>query len=336
MVVLRRDHQRRRGDARERQVVGHIGAVDADAGGPLAQGRDGGAGRQDARALGRACRIQQPRRHADEAHHQRRGDPIERPPEEVAARLNHPERQPAAPARVHRHRAFGRMERRHHEHERGDLRGMPQGELHRRARARRQAEHDGAGDAEMVEQRGMGVRLRGRALIFGNRRAQIAEARRRDGAHAVADEAFGDGEALVEAAAGAMDGEQGRAFARDGILDPPARQVRHRAAPRDRGARLGEGGAEAPRHQDGAGRRQSGDEQGGQHRGSRCEGLRPGAGWRRSSGWRRRVTRGREPSPMRRLSIPPSAGARQRAGAAGEDGQGPARRSVADNMPYNY
>jgi hypothetical protein len=95
---------------------------------------------------------------------------------------------------------------------------------------RRKSEDRGARDVQRVEETGVRVGLRGGRRVFGQRRAQIAEARHRDHAKAAARERLGELEPLVEPAARPVHRQERRSLARHGVLDRPAASLRDLAA----------------------------------------------------------------------------------------------------------
>jgi len=93
-------------------------------------------------------------------------------------------------------------------------------------RAGRTAGHHDALDAQVVEQGGQCIGLFGQRGVGREVAAQIAEARGRDHAQAARQQHIGEAQALVEAAAGAVDHQQRRAAGVAGhcVLEPaPAR-----------------------------------------------------------------------------------------------------------------
>ena len=81
------------------------------------------------------------------------------------------------------------------QHQRGGAVRVAQRELQRRRPAGGSPEDRGARDVQRVEETGVRVGLRGGRRVFGQRRAQIAEARHRDHAKAAARERLGELEA---------------------------------------------------------------------------------------------------------------------------------------------
>jgi hypothetical protein len=114
---------------------------------------------------------------------------------------------------------------------------MPKREFDRRPCAGRYADNNRLIDPKFGEKRRMRIGLRSGRSIYRNRRSEITEARGRDDAKPVADELFGNGKALVAAAARAVNGEERRADAFIGVFDWTCRSAGDAASPLDGGAR---------------------------------------------------------------------------------------------------
>lgn len=109
--------------------------------------------------------------------------------------------------------------------------GIPKRQLDR---ARRPGRHTDDGDRvedpQLIEQGGVRIRLRARGRIVGDRRTEIAESRGCDDIVAGAEQLVAQHEALIVAAAGAVDDQHGRARPLATALDQSAVR-RHELAP---------------------------------------------------------------------------------------------------------
>ena len=104
------------------------------------------------------------------------------------------------------------------------------GHLQSRQRTSRAPHHGGLGDAQSVEQAGMGVGLRRCRCISRHGRAQVAEARHRDDANAVRGQPSRESHALVMPTTAAMYGQQRHPASGFLVFDGTAARLQQHAA----------------------------------------------------------------------------------------------------------